>query len=140
MLSNRQAGRIPRAEEAVIMNRNRLSLLAMLAWLVLPAWSQEVNVSGNWSLTVRSEGGEAHPAVALKQDGERLTGTYRGRLSETDLRGTLRGREIRFEVRLRFRDSDVDVAYSGTVEGETMKGTVRFGDAGSGTWSAARPK
>jgi hypothetical protein len=102
--------------------------------------AQGKDVSGAWELTVETGEGQAHPTVIFKQDGEQLTGTYRGRFGETSLRGTLRGEEIRFEVTLRFRDAEIKVAYSGVVAADGMKGTVQFGDRRSGTWAGVRAK
>jgi hypothetical protein len=76
--------------------------------------------------------------MLLTQEGEKITGTYQGRFGESKLAGTLKGNAIRFSITVKFRDEPVTVSYSGTVEGESMKGNVQFGDRGSGSWTAKR--
>ena len=39
---------------------------------------------------------------------------------------------------LKFQDQSFNVEYTGTVDADSMKGTARFGDAGTGSWSAKR--
>jgi hypothetical protein len=104
----------------------------------LPVSADAADVSGQWDLTVESGQGTATPVVVFRQDGERLAGTYRGRMGETALQGTIRGNNIQFTVKLKFRDQDFVVTYTGTVDGSAMKGTVRFGDSSSGSWTARR--
>ncbi len=104
----------------------------------LPA-ARSTDVTGVWELTVVSQGGTAHPTMVLKQEGERITGTYEGNVSGS-LEGTIKGDEINFRLSLKFQEASYAVAYSGTVSGDTMKGSVRFGNSGSGTWTASRKK
>jgi len=115
-----------------------LMCLVAAGFACSPAWTFAEDVSGPWDLTVQTQQGTASPAVNFKQDGERLAGTYRGRMGETALQGTLKGNNIQFTVRLKFRDQDFLVTYTGTVEGNAMKGTVQFGNSASGTWTARR--
>ena len=89
-------------------------------------------------MTVESAQGTAHPSLLLKQSGSRVTGTYRGRLGEVPLHGTMRESRIQFSVTLKFQDQPITVTYTGTVEKEAMRGTAQFGDDGSGKWSAQR--
>ncbi len=98
------------------------------------------DVSGVWDLTVEISGASSHPSITLKQDGDRLTGWYEGQMGKSDLEGSLKGSEIRFRVTLKFQDAAYAVTYTGTVEADAMKGTVRFGDSGTGNWSARRKK
>ena len=125
-----------------LMSRPTVNLLPLLLVfavpLCLPATSFADDVSGSWDLTVETRQGTDTPSVTLKQDGEKLSGTYHGRMGDTALQGTLRGNNIQFSVRLKFRDQYFVVTYTGTVDGASMKGTVQFGESSSGTWSARR--
>ena len=101
------------------------------------AWAAE-DVSGTWNLRVETADGTANPIIVLRQEGSKLSGTYRGRMGEVPLQGSLNGDSIRFEVRLRYRNESMTVSYTGTVRGDEMSGSVRFGDAGDGKWTARR--
>jgi hypothetical protein len=126
-----------RQRAASIANVMLICLFAA-GFTCLPASAKAEDVSGPWDLTVESRQGTATPVVIFKQDGERLAGTYRGRMGETPLQGTIRGNNIQFTVNLKFRDQDFVVTYTGTVDGSAMRGSVRFGDSSSGTWTARR--
>jgi hypothetical protein len=81
-----------------------------------------------------------HPVITLKQDGEKLTGTYEGRYGESVLRGTIKEKDISFTVTLVAEGMQTQGVFAGKVEGETMGGDVSFEGAGDGTWSAVRAK
>ncbi len=115
-----------------------LSAIVMLCLTGAIARVAQVDVTGTWEMTVETKEGTAKPTITLKQEGEKLSGTYRGRMGSSQLQGTLKATGIRFVVNLKFQDVEIEVTYSGTVTGDAMKGTARFGDAGAGTWSAKR--
>jgi hypothetical protein len=99
-----------------------------------------VDVSGTWDLVVTSQEGTASPSITLKQDGEKIAGTYHGKMGSTAFEGTIKGDDIRFVVSLKFQDVSIAVTYSGKVSGDSMSGTARFGNAGTGNWSGKRRK
>src|SRR6058998_4380752 len=96
------------------------------------------DVSGTWDLKVETSGGTGTPTIILAQEGEKITGTYRGRLGESRLDGTIKGNEIAFSVNVKFENQVLTVVYKGTVDKDSMKGTVRFGDRGTGNWTGRR--
>ncbi len=113
--------------------------LALSIVLLRPGGAAEdANVAGTWEITVRSTQGTGRPTIILRQDGSHLTGTYRGRMGESALEGTIRENHIRFSVTLKFQDQPISVTYDGTVDQETMRGTAQFGDDGAADWSAKR--
>ena len=112
--------------------------LQFMILFALPVRPEAVDISGTWDMTVESQQGTAHPSITVKQEGERIAGTYRGEMGESRLEGTVKGSEISFTVTLKFRDVSYTIAYTGSVTGDNMKGTARFGDAGTGDWSAIR--
>jgi len=116
-------------------------LCASLVALTGLAQSKEApakSVTGNWKLTVESQNGTTNPGLTLKQEGETLTGTYKGRFGDSPLKGTVKGSEIKFTVRVEVQGQEVIIDYAGKIEGDTMKGTVKFGDFGDGTFTAKK--
>ena len=115
--------------------------LVALALLVSPAATAEpANVAGKWNITMELSSITGHPVITLKQDGEKLTGTYEGRYGESVLRGTIKEKDISFTVTLVAEGMQTQGVFAGKVEGETMGGDVSFEGAGDGTWSAVRAK
>lgn len=97
-----------------------------------------VNVAGNWTIHIRFLRGEACHAVTLEQDGDRLTGRYRGQFSTSDVQGSVHGTEIEMRAALRHETSSASYAYTGRVEGDSMRGTVELGEYWTAEWSAER--
>jgi len=118
-----------------------LAAVFSLLWirpLAADSLRDEVNVTGVWDVTVETSQSKANPILLLRQDGERLTGTYQGRVGEAKLEGTVKGNDIRFSFTLKFQDQPVRITYSGKIRREEMGGTVEFGDLSSGTWTAKK--
>lgn len=104
-----------------------------------PSWAADpASVAGTWNITVESPNGTGTPTVVLKQDGETLTGTYKGRYGESPVKGTIQGNEIKFTTTISPQGQDLEITYSGTVDGSTMKGKASFGSFGDGSFSAKR--
>ncbi len=89
-------------------------------------------------MTVETQAGSGSPTFTLKQDGETLTGTYKGQLGEANVKGTVKGKEIKITYKINVQDMDLDVEYSGTVDGDTMKGKVKLGELGEGTFTGKK--
>jgi hypothetical protein len=101
--------------------------LAMAAALGVVTFAQGVNVTGKWIFDVQTGGGSGQPTVTFKQDGEKLTGHYSSQtLGEADFTGTVKGNAIQFSFNASAQGQQIDVTYAGTVEGNSMKGTVNM--------------
>ena len=112
-------------------------IVTMLA--TAPVFAAETaKVAGDWNLTVESPNGTRTPTASFKQDGENLTGTYKGALGEAPLKGTIKGNEIKFTVTVNTPNGELALDYSGTVDGDSMKGTVKFGQLGEGTFTGKK--
>jgi hypothetical protein len=92
------------------------------------------NVAGAWNLSVSGEAGSAQQAIVLKQDGTKITGTFKGPRQSGPLAGTVDGNNISFHVSTR-----VPLDYKGTINGDAMKGTMT-GKGKTGDWTATRTK
>ena len=97
-----------------------------------------IDVSGTWSFQVEFSGGSGTPTMTFKQDGEKLTGHYSGQLGEAPLTGTVKGTAIEFAIDIDIQGTAAHIVYSGTVDKDTMKGTVKLGDLGDATFTAKR--
>jgi hypothetical protein len=96
------------------------------------------DVSGAWALEVTTDAGTGTPAFTFKQDGEKLTGQYKGMFGEAPVTGTIKGNSITFTVEVAVEGQNTKVTYSGTVEKDTMKGSVKFGDVAGGTFTGKK--
>jgi hypothetical protein len=97
-----------------------------------------VNVTGTWSATVETSQGTGNPTFTFKQEGETLTGNYKGQLGEAPLKGTVKGNDITFNIKLNVQGQDFDITYTGKVDGNNMKGKAVLGQLGEATWTAKK--
>jgi hypothetical protein len=98
----------------------------------------QTNVTGSWTLTVETQGGSGSPTFEFKQAGEELTGTYKGQFGESPLKGTVKGNEIKFTIKIDAQGQALEIQYEGTVDGSTMKGKVKLGELGEGTFTGKK--
>ncbi len=97
--------------------------------------SDKTDISGAWLFQVETSAGSGSPTFTFKQEGEKLTGDYKGAFGEAPLTGTVKGGKVDFEI----KGQQGTLTYTGTIEKDgTMKGTVQLGDVGSGTWTGKR--
>jgi hypothetical protein len=102
--------------------------------------AEPANVAGKWNVTLQLESITGHPVILLKQDGEKLTGTYEGRYGQSELKGSIKEKEIEFTVSIVAEGMQTQGVFAGKVDGDTMSGDVSYEGAGDGTWSATRVK
>lgn len=95
-----------------------------------------VDLSGTWNAKVQLGDQSGSPTFVLKQDGEKLTGTYSGALGEAPLTGTVKGNAVTFD----FEVSGAKIHYEGKLDqdGNKMEGTCDYGGQASGTFVATR--
>ena len=111
-------------------------VLATVVVLFLAAHAYAADVTGTWNAQVDLGGQSGAPTFVLKQDGDKLTGTYSGALGDAPLKGTIKGDKIAFD----FDAQGAAVHYEGTINADAteMKGTCDYGGQASGTFTAKK--
>ncbi|MEW6210848.1 MAG: hypothetical protein AB1631_20955 [Acidobacteriota bacterium] len=101
--------------------------------------SSAANISGVWSFAVETSQGSGNPTFTFKQEGETLTGTYKGTFGEAPLSGTVKGSDISFKIKVNAQGQEFEILYTGKIESATsMKGTAKLGEFGDATWTAKK--
>ncbi|MEX2113804.1 MAG: hypothetical protein WD845_11500 [Pirellulales bacterium] len=96
-----------------------------------------VDVSGEWAAMVDIAGNAGMPTFTLKQDGDKLTGKYKGQFGEADLKGTVKGDEIEFSFEIQ---AGAEAVYKGKLADGKLKGTCDYAGQADGTWTAEKKK
>ena len=108
-----------------------------LSLFVCSLWGADV--SGSWDAQVETSGGSGAPSFVLKQEGEKLTGSYSGALGQAQLTGTVKGDAIEFSFEVSPAGDKAKVIYKGTIKSPaSMGGTVAIEGLGEGTWTATK--
>ncbi|MBN7812370.1 hypothetical protein J0A68_15565 [Algoriphagus sp. H41] len=110
-----------------------LLLFFLLFGLVAQAQTA-VDVSGKWNLTVDTDAGSGTPTFLLKQEGEKITGTYSGQLGEAPLTGTIKGGVIHIE----FAVEGNKITYDGKASSTEMEGKVDLAGMATGTFKGKK--
>ena len=98
-----------------------------------------VDITGDWSVAVETSAGSGNPSFTFKQEGEKLTGMYKGQLGEGPLTGTVKGADINFTIKVNAQGQDLTIVYTGKIESkDSMKGKVVLGELGEGTFTGKR--
>jgi hypothetical protein len=96
----------------------------------------KVDLTGTWEFEIEIAGTQGSPVFTFKQEGEMLTGKYKGQFGDADVTGKVKDANAEFSFQL---PSGGKVTYNGTIEKDgTMKGEANYDDQASGTWKAKR--
>jgi hypothetical protein len=99
----------------------------------------KTDISGAWAFQVETSAGAGSPTFTFKQDGEKITGQYKGAFGAAPLTGTVKGNKVDFAFKVEAQGQQMTISYTGTVEKDgSMKGTAELGEVGSATWTAKR--
>jgi hypothetical protein len=94
-------------------------------------------MTGTWAFEVHHSAGTSTPTVTITQTGEKLSGTYAGTYGEAVLTGTIKENQFTFSVDVG-TEQKVTLVYTGTLDGDTVKGNVTMGEMGEGTFTGKR--
>jgi hypothetical protein len=102
-----------------------------------PKANEKIDLSGTWNFQVETQAGSGSPTFTFKQDGEKLTGKYKGMLGEADLTGTVKGDQVEFSFKISGQIEGT-VTYTGTTDGKEIKGKAKFAELGEGTFTGKK--
>jgi len=111
------------------MKKVTLAALAILAVLSLAAWA--VDVSGTWELSRPGrDGAMTTQDITIVQEGNKIKVTVPGRQGGDPItgEGTLEGNAIAWKIVRQGPQGEMVINYKGTVEGDSMKGTMSMMD------------
>lgn len=107
----------------------------LVLFFAMAAVALAADISGKWSFEVVLDAGSGSPTFEFTQTGETLAGMYHGQFGDAKVAGTVKGNKVDFT----FGGAAGTVTYSGTLESDKkMKGTVDYGEAGKGTFTATK--
>lgn len=113
---------------------------AVACGLALAADDQPANVAGTWSMTFEGRNGTVTQTLKFVQDAAgKLTGTLTSPRGDSPIEGTITGNAIDFTVKRSTPNGDFTIEYTGTVDGDSMKGSFKMGD-NARDWTATRQK
>src|SRR5277367_4284703 len=112
------------------MKKILIALAAVILFAVLAATVYAADLSGTWSIAVQTNAGSGTVTMVLKQDGDKLTGTYSDPYGDAAVTGSMKGSD----VTLTFIEQGLNATYTGKVDstGTKIEGTCDYGGQASG--------
>jgi len=117
--------------------------MLIFAPLVLAAFTTlggDMNAAGIWKWSLAGLNGET--LLKLKQDGEKLTGTYTNQFGQAEITdGSLKDGDITFKVKRELNGQPFLIKYSGKLSGDKITGKCEFdinGETRALKWEAKR--
>jgi imidazolonepropionase-like amidohydrolase len=98
-------------------------------------------LSGTWNLNVNLGQGEKPVTLNLQQEGDRLSGSVSGSLGTGEISNASQtGGEVRFTVALEIEGQTKEATFTGTVNGDQIRGTVTVVGLTPGTFTGSRSR
>jgi hypothetical protein len=129
------------------MTRQAIAVVSAIVTLVVlsvgahtkeDAAQEKVDLTGTWILQVETSAGGGSPTFTFKQTGQKLEGTYEGTFGKASVEGSVSGNKATWSFTADAQGTQLFIEYTGTVEKDTMKGTVRLGELAEGTFTGKR--
>ena len=106
-----------------------------------PTGGPAVDPSGTWSLVVQSPQGDIDAQLTLTKDGEQLGGTLGTPMGNVAIKcGRVTGNQIRLTATVELAGQTIDSVITGTIEGDSMRGTMLMGAMGTFEFTGTRPR
>jgi len=116
----------------------KLLIAAVALGAAITAYAAATNVAGTWNLTTETQRGTRNASMILTQSGENVTGTYKGQRGDLPISGTVKGNTLSLSYKLEIQGNALEVKYGGTVEGDTVSGTVAMGQMAEGKFTGRK--
>jgi hypothetical protein len=118
----------------------RLALLLVAVTLAASALvAAQSIVAGDWAVSFATPNGPREVTMAMKVDGDALTGTIASEMGEVPFTGTAKGGAFNASFSVDTPNGAFNIALSGEVTGDDMKGTMDYGQ-GVGEFTGKRKK
>lgn len=98
------------------------------------------NITGRWDLDIRFFSSTSKHKLYLEQDGSWLRGTHQGDFSIQDISGTIEGNLVKLKSIARRPGDHITYLFSGTLEGEQIKGEIYLGEYRTASFVATQNK
>ena len=117
-------------------------IFAALALAVVTTFGADTTAAGTWKWSLAGQNGDT--ILKLKQDGEKLTGSYTNQFGKAEITdGSFKDGGITFKVKREFNGQAFLIKYSGKLSGDKITGRCEFdinGETRALKWEAKRGK
>jgi len=123
--------------EKANMKRTLPALIALVLFAA-PAFAQAPDITGKWDMSIVTSQGSNPVTLTVKKESDKLTGVMSSAMGEVPATVTLKEKAVSIEMAIQTPNGAMNIVMSGSVDGDTMKGTADFGGRGTGDWTAKK--
>lgn len=115
-------------------------LISLVFAISVPVTAIAADISGTWDLTQEDPFGNLNTSeYKFTQTGEKITVDFMNPMgAPAQAAGTVKGNEVYFMEEADTPMGMIKMEYSGTVDGNKIKGTRKMNEAPAGEWSAVK--
>lgn len=134
-----------------------LITLGLIASLAAPAFAQtttstttssttatttaaDVDVAGTWDATFTAQQGPIPGQLVFKKEGAKIVGTVSSQVGTSPLEAEVKGKAVTVRFNITRDQGPLAIQLDGTVDGDTIKGSIGAGGQVAGTWVATKSK
>lgn len=112
------------------MNTHSAIFAAVLSLIVSPALAAGA-VTGTWDIVEETPQGEMEGVLMIEESGSGHTGSINVADQKNELQNVaVDGNEVTFDRTVETPNGNLDLSYTGTVEGDKIEGTIDAGQFG----------
>jgi hypothetical protein len=104
---------------------------------VLPQ-GEPATIAGIWDVQVDYLRGRGVQRFLLQQSGDKVRGAHQGEIYSGNIAGTVHADQVILRSALPVGGNEIPYNFTGTVQGNSMSGTVALGEYGHAQWSATK--
>ena len=119
------------------MKRMTIALFAVVS-LVASVAAQTVDVTGKWDVTFNTQQGQLPAALTIAKEADKLTGTLSSQQGDVPVSAEVKDKGVTIYAAIQTNNGSLNIVMTGTVDGDSMRGSVDFGGRGTADWSAKR--
>ncbi|MGH9642373.1 MAG: hypothetical protein ACRD3Q_08090 [Terriglobales bacterium] len=113
--------------------KKKISLVAVmlgmfLAMSMVALADDAAKVGGTWEMTMQGRQGPVTNTLTIDQSGNTFKWTLKTMRGETPVEGKIDGNKISFNIERDTPNGKFTQEFSGTVDGDSIKGTVKMGE------------
>jgi imidazolonepropionase-like amidohydrolase len=100
-----------------------------------------INATGEWQLVVNSPQGALNVKLTLRREGSSYSGMFSSQMGDAQLRDiSITGNQLRAIAGLNMGGQTIDATINGTIEGDTIRGTISVAQMGAFDFTGSKPK
>ncbi|PYR78429.1 MAG: hypothetical protein DMF86_05875 [Acidobacteria bacterium] len=99
---------------------------------------QAADITGKWNLLFNTQDGPRPAQLTIKKDGDKLTGTIASDEGEVPVEASIKGSDVEIDFTYPASSGPIPIVMTGTVSGDSVKGSFAAGGSPAGDWSGTR--